>query len=134
VKQMVADFHRRNVRVLFPMMMWDQGTNSGVSWPDAIASVMAEIGADGINGDTQDGVPLASPALPTRPVIPSPSNRRADPRTRHWRGTHDVGTVPVSVRTHAGQDKWLETRHMVNISDRWKREKTDTCSLLSSMA
>src|SRR5258706_13439356 len=60
VKQMVADFHRRNVRVLFPMMMWDQGTrDSGVSWPDAIASVMAEIGADGINGDTQDGVPLA---------------------------------------------------------------------------
>ena len=26
VKQMVADFHRRGVRVLFPMMMWDQGT------------------------------------------------------------------------------------------------------------
>ncbi|MFY9950093.1 MAG: formylglycine-generating enzyme family protein, partial [Candidatus Sulfotelmatobacter sp.] len=26
VKQMIADFHRRGVRVLFPMMMWDQGT------------------------------------------------------------------------------------------------------------
>ena len=26
VRQMVADFHRRGVRVLFPMMMWDQGT------------------------------------------------------------------------------------------------------------
>ena len=26
VKQMVADFHRRNVRVFFPMMMWDKGT------------------------------------------------------------------------------------------------------------
>jgi hypothetical protein len=30
-------------------------------WPQAIASLMAEIGADGINGDTQDGVPLRSP-------------------------------------------------------------------------
>jgi iron(II)-dependent oxidoreductase len=26
VKQMIADFHRRGVRVLFPMMIWDQGT------------------------------------------------------------------------------------------------------------
>ena len=26
VRTMVADFHRRGVRVLFPMMMWDQGT------------------------------------------------------------------------------------------------------------
>ena len=26
VKQMIADFHKRGVRVLFPMMMWDQGT------------------------------------------------------------------------------------------------------------
>jgi iron(II)-dependent oxidoreductase len=42
------------------MMMWDQGTpDPGMPWPDAIASLMAEIGADGINGDTQDGVPLA---------------------------------------------------------------------------
>jgi len=57
VRQMVADFHRRGVRVLFPMMMWDQGTHApGKSWSDAIASLMAEIGADGINGDTQDGV------------------------------------------------------------------------------
>ena len=28
VRQMIADFHRRGVRVLFPMMMWDQGTRA----------------------------------------------------------------------------------------------------------
>jgi iron(II)-dependent oxidoreductase len=60
VRQMIADFHHRGVRVLFPMMMWDQGTrDSGMPWPQAIAELMAEVGADGINGDTQDGVPLA---------------------------------------------------------------------------
>ena len=60
VRQMVADFHRRGVRVLFPMMMWDQGTHDpGKPWPDAIAETMKEIDADGVNGDTQDGVPLA---------------------------------------------------------------------------
>ena len=42
------------------MMMWDQGTREPEgSWPDEIAKLMNEIGADGINGDTQDGVPLA---------------------------------------------------------------------------
>src|SRR5580692_6382648 len=60
LKQMVGDFHRRGVRVLFPMMMWDEGTRDpGKGWPDAIAELMKEIDADGINGDTQDGVPLA---------------------------------------------------------------------------
>ncbi len=33
VRQMVADFHRRGVRVLFPMMMWDQGTHAAVDSP-----------------------------------------------------------------------------------------------------
>lgn len=59
LRQMVADFHRRGVRVLFPMMMWDEGTNKpDQPWPEAIAALMKEIDADGINGDTQDGVPL----------------------------------------------------------------------------
>jgi gamma-glutamyl hercynylcysteine S-oxide synthase len=60
VRQMVEDFHKRGGRVLFPMMMWDQGTRDpGKPWPDAFAEVMKEVDADGVNGDTQDGVPLA---------------------------------------------------------------------------
>ena len=65
LKTMIAEFHRRGVRVLFPIMMWDQGTrepgtrDGGASWPEATAAFMKELGADGINGDTQDGVPLA---------------------------------------------------------------------------
>jgi hypothetical protein len=36
VRQVIADFDRSGVRVLFPMMMWDQGTRDpGVPWPDA---------------------------------------------------------------------------------------------------
>ncbi len=36
VRQMVADFHRRGVRVLFPMMMWDQGTEDRDSCPASL--------------------------------------------------------------------------------------------------
>ncbi len=127
VKQMIADFHRRNVRVLFPMMMWDQGTREpGVPWPDAIASLMAEIGADGINGDTQDGVPLTFSTAADKTGHPlafepegGPSDEALAWNVMTW-GQYQYPFVPM-----VDKYKWLETRHMVNISDRWKRDKTD---------
>jgi iron(II)-dependent oxidoreductase len=127
VKQMIADFHRRKVRVLFPMMMWDQGTREpGVSWPEAFASLMAEIGADGINGDTQDGVPLAFSTAADNIGHPlafepegGPSDEALAWNVMTW-GQYQYPFVPMVDRY-----KWLETRHMVNISDRWKRDKTD---------
>jgi formylglycine-generating enzyme required for sulfatase activity len=127
VRQMVADFHRRGVRVLFPMMMWDEGTHApSQPWPQAIAALMKEIGADGINGDTQDGVPLgfslAAEAIrhplafePER----SPSDEDLSWDVMNW-GQYNFPFIPMVDRY-----KWLETRHMVNISDRWAQDKTD---------
>src|ERR1700722_15296132 len=58
VKKMVADFHRRAVKVLFPVMLWDQGTHDpGLADWDATAQLLAEVGADGVNGDTLRGFP-----------------------------------------------------------------------------
>src|SRR5262249_53467119 len=58
IRQMVADFHRRGVRVLFPVMLWDQGTRDfGAREEQALAEELAEVGADGINGDTMAAVP-----------------------------------------------------------------------------
>ena len=37
----------------------------------------------------------------------------------------DVGAIQVPVLPEVDRYKWLETRHMVNISDRWARDKTD---------
>ena len=127
VRQMIADFHRRGVRVLFPMMMWDQGTRDpGMSWPDAIANLMAQIGADGINGDTQDGVPLAFSTaaekighpLAFEPEV-SPADEALAWNVMTW-GQYQFPFVPM-----VDKYKWLEPRHMVNISDRWNRDKTD---------
>jgi iron(II)-dependent oxidoreductase len=60
VKQMVTDFHHRGVRVLFPETPWDMGTrDEGASDWEAQAKLMAEVGADGVLGDTMDGVPHA---------------------------------------------------------------------------
>ncbi len=127
VRQMVADFHKRGVRVLFPMMMWDQGTRKpDKSWPEEIADLMKEIGADGINGDTQDGVPRAFSEAADRvghPLAFQPEGGPQDEAVAYdvltW-GQYKFPLVP-----RVDRYKWLEPRHMVNISDRWNRAKTD---------
>jgi iron(II)-dependent oxidoreductase len=126
VRRMVADFHRRGVRVLFPMMMWDEGTHApDAPWPQTIAAFMKEIGADGINGDTQDGVPLGFSLAAEAVSHPlafepegSPSDEDLSWDVMNW-GQYSFPFIPMVDRY-----KWLETRHMVNISDRWARDKT----------
>ena len=127
VRSMVADFHRRGVRVLFPMMMWDQGTRDpGKPWPDAVASLMAEIGADGINGDTQDGVPRAFSDASDKvnhPLAFEPEHGPQDEGIAY--NVLTWGDYSFSFAPQVDRFKWLEPRHMVNISDRWNRDKTD---------
>ena len=127
VRQMVSDFHRRGVRVLFPIMMWDQGTRDpGTNWPDATAQLMKEIGADGVNGDTQDGVPLAFSVAAEKVGHPlafepemGPSDEALAWNVLTW-GQYKFQFAPTVDRY-----RWLETRHQVNIQGRWNRDKTD---------
>ena len=127
VRQMVADFHKRGVRVLFPMMMWDQGTREPAKpWTEEIAELMKEVGADGINGDTQDGVPLAFSLAADKVGHPlafepegGPSDEALAWNVMTW-GQYQYPFTPLVDRY-----KWLEPRHMVNISDRWNRSKTN---------
>jgi len=127
VREMIAEFHKHGVRVLFPMMMWDQGTRKpDKGWPEAIADLMKEIGADGINGDTQDGVPRAFSEAADRaghPLAFQPEGGPQDEAVSYdvltW-GQYNFPAIP-----RVDRYKWLEPRHMVNISDRWSRSKTD---------
>ncbi len=127
VRQMVDDFHRHGVKVLFPMMMWDQGSHSpGEPWPDAIANEMKEIDADGVNGDTQQGVPLAFSLAAVQaghPLAFQPEGGASDEAVRWdvlgW-GYYKFQFVPTVDRY-----RWLNPKHQVNISDRWNRSKTD---------
>jgi hypothetical protein len=87
---------------------------------------MAQIDADGINGDTQDGVPLAFFQAAEKIGHPlafqpegSPHDEAVGYNLLTW-GEYKFQFVPAVDRF-----KWLETRHMVNISDRWNRDKND---------
>jgi iron(II)-dependent oxidoreductase len=127
VRGMVADFHRRGVRVLFPFMLWDHGTrDQGEPLPQAMARLMADIGADGMNGDTQEGVPQTFSTAAEQighPLAFQPELALSD-EALNWNvmswGQYTFDAVPKVDRY-----RWLEPRHMVNISDRWARSKTD---------
>lgn len=127
VRKMVEDFHRRGVHVLFPLMMWDQGTRDpGKPWPDAIAELMKEVDADGMNGDTQQGVPLAFSLAAEKidhPLVFEPEGSPADEglawNVMTW-GQYTFNFPPTIDRF-----RWLDPRHQVNIQGRWLRDKTD---------
>jgi iron(II)-dependent oxidoreductase len=129
VKKMVADFHRRRVRVLFPVMPWDQGTRDpGLPNWEATAKLLAEVGADGINGDTLWGVPLAFKTAADdlgHPLVLEPEHTLLSPfealawNTMTWGYWQYLAAPMVSVL------KWLELRHMVNVCDRWNHSKVD---------
>jgi formylglycine-generating enzyme required for sulfatase activity len=141
IRKMVADFHRRNVRVLFPVMLWDQGTHDpGKPEAQALAEELAAVGADGVNGDTMIAVPrsfrdaavqaehplafepehltqdeaLAYNHMMWAQAVPQNQQARPGPM-RYWQG--------VAGPEYVDKYKWLEPRHMTNISDRWERNK-----------
>ena len=128
VKQMVEDFHRHGVRVLLPVMVWDQGTRAE-SVPDwiAISRNLASVDADGINGDTLDGMPrafrIASDKLNHPLALEPEGGLGADEMIAYnnmtW-GYWKYDFIPPISRY-----KWLETKHMVNICDRWAHSHLD---------
>ena len=114
VKQMVADFHRRGVQVLFPETPWDMGTREeGVSDWTAQARLMAEIRDDGLLGDTMDGMPYAflkAADKTEHPLALQPEGLPADEalawNEMSW-GYWSYPFVPM-----ISKYKWLEHRHM----------------------
>jgi formylglycine-generating enzyme required for sulfatase activity len=87
---------------------------------------MKELDVDGINGDTQDGVPLAfslAAESAGHPLVFEPESAPSDEAVAWNVMTWGHYTYPFAPQVD--RYKWIESRHMVNISDRWNRNKTD---------
>ena len=114
IRQMVADFHRRGVKVLFPETPWDFGTrDEGRKDWLALADLMKQIGADGLLGDTMDGMPhayLAASDAVQHPLALQPEGLPPE-ETLAWNemtwGYWTYPFVPMISRY-----KWIEPRHM----------------------
>jgi formylglycine-generating enzyme required for sulfatase activity len=128
LRRMVEDFHRRGVRVFFPSMPWDTGTRDvGQPYWNAAAQLMAEIGADGVNGDTFNGMPRAYRTASDQtghPVAFEPEGAPAADEMLMW-NNQSWGYWKFPFAPLVSKLKWLEPRHMINVCDRWARDKTD---------
>ena len=133
LKQMVADFHRRGVRVLFPTMPWwvKGARDEGVPISTAIARDMALVGADGVNGDTMT-------SMEGDYRFRTESDKSGNILAFQPEGAVAPGEVALSWINmswgywgfgkgipHVSKHKWLESRHMVNICWRWSRDRIE---------
>jgi gamma-glutamyl hercynylcysteine S-oxide synthase len=114
VRQMVADFHRRGVKVIFPETPWDRGTRDEgrKDWVSQ-ADLMKQIGADGLMGDTMDGMPrtyLSASDAANHPLALQPEGLPPE-EALAWNemtwGYWSYPFVPMISRY-----KWLVRQHM----------------------
>ena len=123
----IADFHRRGVRVFLTTMPWDNGTrDEGEPDWQAIAKIVKAVGADGINGDTYNGVPRAffdaCDAL-GHPVVVQPESTISAEEHLIWNVQSWGKKAPNEVVPPVAKFKWLEPRHMINYENRWGRDR-----------
>lgn len=127
LKSAVDDFHRRGVRVFLPTMPWDHGTREPErnDW-QAIAELVKAVGADGINGDTYNGVPRAffdaCDALGC-PVVLQPESTISSEEQLIWNVQSWGKKAPNEPIPPVAKWKWLEPRHMINYENRWGRDR-----------
>lgn len=127
-RKMVADFHLRGVHVFFPSMLWDQGTHDEKN-PDAEALVhlLAALDADGINGDTQEGMPATFRRAAEKighPLALEPEVELGSDESLAW-NVMSWGYWHYDFEPAISRYKWIEPRHMVNVSDRWAHNHHD---------
>jgi iron(II)-dependent oxidoreductase len=128
LKQAVQQFQRRGVRVFLPTMPWDNGTRDQrqADW-DAVTALAVELGADGVNGDTYNGVPRSfrdAAEAAGRPLVFQPEGSLTADELLQW--NHQTwGKASTEIIPAVSKVKWLESRHMVNIENRWCRDRTD---------
>lgn len=129
LRQVVADFHRRGVKVFIPTMPWDNGTRpSGTTDWVAIAQLAREIGADGVNGDTYSGVPkafLEAADAIGHPLVFQPEAVPLSDEALMWNLQSWGKHIPTDVIPAVSKLKWLEPRHMSNIENRWGRDRAN---------
>ena len=133
LKDLVDDFHRHDIKVLWPYNPWDQFTrNTGKSDMESLADLIIDTGADGFNGDTMDGVNASffeEAADRGYPILIEPeymhenweyldSNLMA---WNYWQGQYTDVDAP-SVSAYKMLTNSLAMNH---ICERWATDRTD---------
>ena len=129
LRQAVADFHARGVKVFLPTMPWDHGTNDNQKsdWL-AIIELAKAVNADGVNGDTYNSMPRAFRETSDQlghPLVLQPESASNLREAMIWNNQSWGKAAPPGIVPAVSKLKWLESRHMSNLENRWCRNRTD---------
>ncbi len=134
LRRLVEQFHNHGVKVFFPFLAWDTGTREQDAAPwTAISQLLKQVGADGINFDTLESVPPQFRQAADAAGHPLALEPQFQPRDESlawtnisWNDWVTWEGKPYPFIPMVSKDKWLETRHTVNVTDRFTRDKTDS--------
>ncbi len=144
VREMIDEFHRRGVKVYFPVTVWDRGTrDEGLPDWQAATKLMATINADGLNGDTLSEFPMAARTASDQsghPIALEPQVSGREPgEALAWNNISWNDWILMGIEhkdwlypfvPEVSADKWIEPRHQVNLSDRWQRIRLMVCTYI----
>jgi formylglycine-generating enzyme len=124
IRHLVRTIQQRRVKVFVDYNPWDTGTRrEPVADPEAIAALIADLGADGVFLDTmRQAAPELVAALPGV-ALEGESTLPLDRIVDHqlsWAQWFADSSVPGVIRA-----RWYEQRHMLHHTRRWNRSHSD---------
>ncbi|CAO3690633.1 unnamed protein product [Rhizopus microsporus] len=137
IKALVADLHHKNIKVIFPVLGWDNGTRDPQApWSYILPRLFKEFNVDGMAGEfsyfPQDfwmsslaiGHPLVYVSQASSKHSLNQASETDDTFTLQW-NTMDTAKYDTSSRIPTvSSRKLIESRHMTHASDKWCRNKT----------
>ena len=128
LRELVAAFHERDVRVFVDYNPWDVGTRrEPVDDDEAIGELVAALGVDGVFLDTMKEAPSGLRAIvdAVRPGVAFEGESTlplARIRDHHlsWAQWFSDSPVPGVLRA-----RWFEQRHMLHHTRRWNRDHAE---------
>ncbi|MGV8912451.1 MAG: SUMF1/EgtB/PvdO family nonheme iron enzyme [Rhodoglobus sp.] len=120
LRELIADFQTRGIRIFVDYNPWDTGTRS-VEHNKELASLVNELGADGVFLDTmKEANPELIAALPVLEGESRVPNQRIEDHLLSWAQWFADSEAPGVMRAH-----WYERRHMMHSTRRWNRDHSD---------
>ncbi|MET0933062.1 MAG: SUMF1/EgtB/PvdO family nonheme iron enzyme [Mycetocola sp.] len=128
IRELVAAFHDRGIRVFLDYNPWDTGTRRAASDdPTELADLVGELGVDGVFLDTMkegdDALVTALTSATPPQVLEGESrvpNARVEDHHLSWAQWFADSEAPGVMRAH-----WYERRHMMHGTRRWNRDHSD---------
>lgn len=128
LRGVIADFHRRSVRVFLPIMPWDIGTrDEGRSLAETVVALARDLGADGVFGDTVRGFTrdyVQTARSLGCPLVFEHESTMVEEDRLSW-GTMSWGYWLYGPEPVLSKYKWVEPRHKVHVCERWAKDRTD---------